>query len=307
MNSIIRADGCPKVAMISMVSGAVCNVILDAIMILVLNMGLTGAALATIIGQMLSFVISTIYFFKPKTFKLTFKSFLIDFKSVFEVLKLGFSSFLTQICIIIISIFSMNMLAVYGAKSKYGINDPQAIVGIVMKVFSIVINIAVGIACGAQPVIGYNYGAKRYDRVKQCYKIVLIPSIIVGLIATLLFETSPNQILSIFGANTSNKELYYEFGSMTIRIYLSMITLTIIEKVSSIFLQSISSPIKAAILSMLRDVVFFVPLTICLPMGLGITGILYSAPISDCLSLIITVIFMTIELKKMNQKAIEVK
>lgn len=201
----------------------------------------------------------------------------------------------------------MNMLAVYSAKLKYGINDPQAIVGIVMKVFSIVINIAVGIACGAQPVIGYNYGAKRYDRVKQCYKIVLISSIIVGLIATLLFETIPNQILSIFGANTSNKELYCEFGSMTIRIYLSMITLTIIEKVSSIFLQSISSPIKAAILSMLRDVVFFVPLTICLPMGLGITGILYSAPISDCLSLIVTVIFMTIELKKMNQKAIEVK
>ena len=300
MNSIIRADGCPKIAMISMVSGAVCNIILDGVMILGLNMGLTGAALATIIGQMLSFVISTIYFIKPKTFKLTFKSFLIDSKSVLEVFKLGFSSFLTQICIVIISIVSMNMLAVYGANSKYGINDPQAIVGIVMKVFSIVINIAVGIACGAQPVVGYNYGAKRYDRVKQCYKIVLISSVIVGLIATILFETIPTQILSIFGANTSNKDLYYEFGSMTIRIYLSMITLTIIEKVSSIFLQSISSPIKAAILSMLRDVIFFVPLTICLPMGLGIIGILWSAPISDCLSLIFTIIFMVIELKKMK-------
>lgn len=305
MNSIIRADGSPKIAMASMVAGAITNIVLDALMILVWNMGLTGAALATIIGQGVSFVISTCYFFKSKTFKLNLKSFLIDFKMLFEVLKLGFSSFLTQICIVIISIVSMNMLAVYGAKSKYGINDPQAIVGVVMKIFSIVINIVVGIAAGAQPVIGYNYGAKKYDRVKKSFYIVLISSIIVGLIATVLFQTIPVQLISIFGANTSNKELYLEFGELTIRIYLSLIVFTIVQKITSIFLQSISCPIKSTILSLLRDVIFFVPLTICLPIGMGIVGVLWAAPIADCLSLIFTVIFIVIELKKMGKQKAE--
>lgn len=305
LNSIIRADGSPKTAMISMVSGAVINIVLDAVFILVLDMGLTGAALATILGQIVSFIISAVYvIFKPKTFKFEKKSFIFDFSVIKETLKLGFSSFLTQISIVIISVVSMNMLAIYGAKSKYGINDPQAIVGIVMKVFSIVVNIVVGIASGAQPVIGYNYGAKNYKRVKEGFKLVLISTAVVGVIATILFETIPTQILSIFGSNTSNKELYMEFGEYTMRIYLSLILFTCLQKVTSIFLQSISSPIRSTLLSLIRDVIAFVPLTILLPLGMGIMGVLWAAPIADIFGIIFTIIFIIIEFKKMKKSEV---
>lgn len=285
-----------------MVLGAVTNIILDAVMILALDMGLTGAALATIIGQIVSFLISVIYLFKAKTFHLSFKSLFIDFKMLWEVVKLGFSSFLTQISIVIISVVSMNMLAEYGADSPYGINDPQAIVGVVMKIFTIVINVVVGIAAGSQPIVGYNYGAKKYDRVKKTYFIVLISSCVVCLIATILFQSIPVQLISIFGSNTSNKELYFEFGEKTIRIYLMLILFTGIQKLSSIFLQSISSSVKAAVLSLIRDVISFVPLTILLPMAMGIDGILYAAPISDAIALIFTFVFVFTEFKKMNKE-----
>ena len=301
LNSIIRADGAPKIAMISMVSGAVTNIVLDALMILVWNMGLTGAALATIIGQIISFIISVIYLFKSKTFRLKVSSFIPDFKIFGEVLKLGFSSFLTQISIVIISVVSMNMLAKYGAQSKYGINDPQAIVGVVMKIFSIVVNIVVGIASGAQPVIGYNYGAKLYKRVKEGFFVVLISTAVVGVIATIIFQSIPTHLIALFGANTSNKENYFEFGELTVRIYLMLILITCIQKVSSILLQSISCPIRATLLSLIRDVICFVPLTICLPMSMGLLGVLYAAPISDAISLVFTIIFIAMELVKMKK------
>ncbi len=301
INSIIRADNSPKIAMVSMVSGAVVNVVLDALMILVWKMGLTGAALATIIGQVVSFVISVVYLFFSKTFKLNLRSFIPDFKVILETLKLGFSSFLTQISIVITSIVSMNMLAVYGAQSKYGVNDPQAIVGVVMKVFAIVVNIVVGIAAGAQPVIGYNYGAGKYDRVKKGFKIVLISTAIVGAIATIIFQSIPRQVVGMFGANTSEPELYFEFGEKTVRIYLMLILLTCVQKVTSIFLQSISSPVKSTLLSLIRDVIALVPLTICLPIGMGIDGVLWAAPIADGIAIIFTALFIVLEFKKMHK------
>lgn len=301
LNSIIRADNSPQVAMLSLLAGALFNIIFDALMILVWNMGLHGAALATILGQVVSFIISSLYLFKTKTFKLSLKSFIPDFKELVSVLKLGLSSFLTQISIVIISVVSMNTLARYGMNSKYGVNDPQAIVGVVMKVFTIVINIVVGIAAGAQPVIGYNYGAAKYDRVKQGYFIVLISSIVVALIATILFQTIPTQIVGMFGAKTTNPETYFEFGEKTVRIYLMLIVFTCIQKVSSIFLQSISSPVKATVLSLVRDVIVFVPLTIFLPIGLGIEGVLWAAPISDSIAIVFTFILVFLELRKLEK------
>lgn len=302
LNSIIRADGSPKIAMISMVSGALTNVVLDAVMILALDMGLTGAALATIIGQFVSFMVSVLYLIKPKTFKLTLKSLIPDFSALLEILKLGLSSFLTQISIVVITVVSMNELAVYGAQSKYGINDPQAIVGVVMKLFSIVINIVVGIAAGAQPIIGYNYGARKYDRVRKAYWIVLISSSVIALISTVLFQTIPTQLISIFGANTANPDLYFEFGEKTVRIYLMLILFTSIQKISSIFLQSISSPLKATVLSLTRDIICFVPFTICLPMAMGIDGVLWAAPCSDSIAVILTAVLMALEFKKMRKE-----
>ena len=301
MNSIIRADGSPKVAMISMVSGAIINVILDAVFILPLDMGLTGAALATIIGQIASFIICVIYLFKPKTFKLKLSSFKINGKDILHILQLGFSSFLTQISIVIVSIVSMNMLAIYGANSEYGVNDPQAIFGIVMKVFSIVVNISVGIAAGAQPIIGYNFGAKRFDRVKQLLKLIIISNIIVGIIATIVLECFPGQIIKIFGSNSENPEKYIEFGEMTIRIYLALISFTLIQKVTAIFLQACGHPVKATILSLLRDVVALIPAMCLLPLAYGIKGVLYSSLVSDSISLIVTIVFLVLEVKNLNK------
>lgn len=303
MNSIIRADGSPQVSMLSMVLGAVINIILDAIFINSLNLGLTGAALATIIGQIASFIVSFIYLLKPKSFKLGRGSFKLDSNIVLKTFKLGFSSFLTQISIVIVSVVSMNQLARYGAVSKYGINDPQAIFGIVMKVFTIVVNICVGIAAGAQPIIGYNYGAKRFDRVKNLLSLILISNIVLGIISTLVFQLLPGQIVSIFGSNTSNPELYFEFGILTIRIYLALIIFTLIQKATSIYLQSVGSPIKSTILSLLRDVIIIVPAMIILPINLGIIGILYASIVSDIISIIITAIFLTIEFRKLNKLA----
>ena len=300
-NSIIRADGRPQVAMISMVGGAITNIILDAVFILSLDMGLTGAALATIIGQILTFIISLIYIIKPKNYKLHLIDFLPNKETLVNVLKLGFSSFLTQISIVIISVVSMNTLARYGAESKYGVDDPQAIIGVSMKVFTIFVNIAVGIAAGAQPVVGYNYGAKQFKRVKEIYFKVLLSIIVVGIIATLLFELIPGEIIGIFGSNSSSPELYKEFGIKTIRIYLMLISFTLIQKGTAIFLQSIDKPYKAMLLSLTRDVITIVPLTICLPLSLGIDGVLWAAPIADICGLILSVIFVSIELKKLDK------
>lgn len=305
LNSVIRADGSPKVAMASMLCGAITNIILDAVFILVCKWGLTGAALATIIGQFLSFVISFIYIFKAKTFTVHLSDFKLDFRLISDVLKLGLSSFLTQIAIVIITVISMNMLATYGAQSKYGINDPQAIIGVVMKVFSIVVNIAVGIAAGSQPIVGYNFGAGRYDRVRKILFYILLSTTILGVLATLIFELFPGFIINIFGSNTANKDLYIEFGIYAIRIYLGGILLTLIQKVMSIFLQSIGSPVKALFLALIRDVFAMSLFTIVLPIRFGIMGVLYAAPISDIVGIIFTIIFVFIEWKRMKKPSEE--
>ncbi len=301
LNPVIRADSSPKYSMISTIAGCLINIILDYIFIYPLNMGLTGAALATAIGQIATFIISFVYLFKPKSFKLKFKDLLINWKILLDLLKLGFSSFLTQISIVIITIVSMNMLAKYGALSKYGANDPQAIIGVIMKVFTIFVNIAVGIAAGAQPIVGYNYGANEFKRVKKIYKYVALSTLVVGIIATLLFQIIPVSIIKIFGSNSSNPELYLEFGEKGIRIYLLLIIFTLLQKITSIFLQSIGSPVKATILSLIRDVITFVPFTICLPIALGLDGVLWAAPCADIFGILFSILFIVLEFKKMNK------
>ena len=299
-NSIIRADGNPKFAMISMVSGAVINIILDAIFILALNMGLTGAALATIIGQAVTFGVSLIFIIKAKCYKLKACDLLINKNVLGHILKLGLSSFLTQISIVIITVVSMNVLAKYGALSKYGSDDPQAILGVSMKVFTIFVNIAVGIAAGAQPIVGFNYGAGRLDRVKELYKKIIVSVILVGVVATLLFELAPEFVIGLFGSNSLNPTYYKEFGRLTIRIYLCLISFTLVQKATAIFLQSIGKPYKAMILSLTRDVIVFVPATMIMPMIMGIEGVLWAAPIADVVGIILSIIFIVMEIRKLN-------
>ncbi len=299
MNSVIRADGSPAVSMTSMLVGAIANIILDPIFIFCLNWGIAGAAWATIIGQFLSFVISLIYFFKTKTFKLSKKSFVIDFRILWKAVKLGISTFITQVAIVVISLVSNIMLVKYGAISEYGIDIPIAVIGIVMKVFTIVINIVVGIILGAQLILGYNYGAGKYDRVKQTFKITLISCIVIGLIATLIFELCPELIIGIFG---SESELYNTFAKLTFRIFLAFVLFTCIIKMSSIFFQAVGNPIKSAIVSLARDILFFIPLACTLPIGLGIEGVLWAAPIADALGIVVATIFIIEFFKDIKKK-----
>ncbi|EML6501994.1 cytidylate kinase family protein [Clostridioides difficile] len=310
MNSVIRADGNPAGSMASMLTGAVVNIILDPIFIFGINWGgtgmtpMTGAATATIIGQIVSFVISAFYFFKPKTFKLTPSSFIPDLKTFSNALKLGTSSFITQMTIVVISLVCNIMLAKYGAMSSYGIDIPIAIIGIESKVFTVVINLVVGIVLGCQPIIGYNIGAKNYMRVKELYKKILFCTIVIGVVATILFEFVPRNIIGVFGTPTNipNPEDYWIFGEKTFRIFLCFITFTCIVKMTSIFFQAAGKSGQAIISSMIRDIVCFIPLIIIFPAIFGgVEAILYAAPVADFIAMIVAT-FITIKFFKSLEK-----
>ncbi len=302
LSSVIRADGSPGYSMLATLAGAIINIILDPIFIFVFDMGIKGAAWATIIGQMISFLITIIYLFRTKTFKLNMSSFRINMNVFSNVIKLGVSTFITQLAIVIISLVCNFQLARYGAMGNLGPNIPIAVIGIAMKVFSIVINIVVGIIVGAQPILGYNFGAKKYDRVKETFKIVSISTLIVGLISCVLFETIPNAIFSIFG--TGQGELYELFAAKTLRIFLLLVAITCFIKMTSIFFQAVGQPVKSAVSSLARDILFFVPLVLILPNFMGIEGVLWAAPIADLIGLCVVVPLLVSFFKKINNEEV---
>ena len=268
MNSVIRADGSPVWAMLSMLAGAVINIILDPVFIFGLKMGMTGAALATVIGQAVTFIMTVGYFFNTKTFRLGIKSFIPKWRLLCEILRLGVSTFITQLAIVIVAILSNVQLAKYGELSKYGADIPIAVIGIESKIFTVVINLVVGIALGCQPIVSFNMGAKKYDRVKELYGKILACAITIGLAFTLLFELAPGFVIGLFGepSNIPNPADYWEFGKKALRIFLSLITISCIIKTNSIFFQAAGRSSRAVATSMIRDVVCFVPLIILLPM-----------------------------------------
>ena len=304
MNAVIRADGSPSWSMASMLVGAIINIILDPVFIFALHWGMKGAALATVIGQFVSFVISFVYFFRTKTFKLTKKSFVPDFKVFAGALKLGTSSFITQMTIVIISLVCNIMLARYGAMSHYGVDIPIAIIGIESKVFTVVINLVVGIVLGCQPIIGYNMGARNYGRVKKLYKSILLCTVVIGVVSTLLFELAPQAVVGIFGTPTNipNPEDYWIFAEKTFRIFLSLVTFTCIIKMTSIFFQSVGKPVQAVTSSMIRDIICFIPLILILPNLFGIDGILYAAPIADFVAMLVAAILTLAFIKTLKEK-----
>lgn len=294
MNAVIRADGSPAVSMASMSIGAILNIILDPVFIFVLNWGIAGAAWATVIGQTVSFLVSTLYFFRTQSFRLTKESFVPHFKIFSNALKLGASSFITQMSIVVISLVCNIMLAKYGTLSIYGQDIPISVISIETKVFTIVINIVVGIVLGGQPILGYNYGAKKYNRVKETYRTILIATLLVGILSTLILEFCPQVIINIFGSG--NDMLYLEYAQRTFRIFLSLVTFTCVIKMSSIFFQAVGKPVMAVIASLTRDIICFVPLVMLVPSvfeknqsGSGINGILFAAPAADVIGMIVAV------------------
>lgn len=285
MNSIIRADGSPNFALMATAVGAIFNVVLDPVFIFKLDLGIKGAAYVTVISQLISFVVSCAYFIRPKSFKLSLKSFVPNIKIIWNCIKLGVSTFVTQISIVAISLVCNTMLFKYGEQSVYGSDIAISAMSVETKVFTIVISIVSGIVTGAQPIFGYNFGAKKYDRVEKLFKFVVILTLLVTLPATAIFIFNPDLIINLFGKGTA---LYMEFSRMFFKIFLSLISFTSLIKVVSVFLQSVGQPIKATIISLLRDIVLFIPLAVILPTHFGLNGILYASPVADIIAMAVT-------------------
>lgn len=309
--AIIRADGSPKYSMVAMIAGAVINIIGDPVAIYGMHLGIRGAAYATILGQFVSFLICAAYLFKSKTFRITFKSFIPDFKLVGRISQLGISSFLTQLSIVIITIVNNILLVRFGSEisAEYGSTIALAAFVVIMKLFQIVLNIAIGIAAGAQPIVGYNYGAGNYERVKKLLKLILIWTGGICLACTFFFEVIPKVFIGMFGTGADDTVVdkaqyakdYMEYAVKCLRIYLSLITLTCLQKVCSIFLQSIGKANLAAPLSFLRDILLIL-FSASLPFIMGVTGVFWGAPIADILAGGITAAIMASIWKKLSKE-----
>lgn len=295
--SIIRADGSPKYAMAAMLTGAIINIIGDPVAIFLLDLGIQGAAWATILGQFVSFVICAAYLSRSRTFRVKTGSFKPSAALLKPVMALGTSSLLTQLSIVIITIVNNILLVKYGAQSVYGADIPLAAFVVIMKLFQIVLNIAIGIAAGAQPIVGYNYGAKNYDRVQALLKLMIQWTVIVGLICTVLFEAAPSAFIRMFGS--ADDPVYFDFAILCLRIYLALILVTSVQKVCAIFLQSIGKAKAAAPLSILRDALLIL-FSLLIPVFMGVTGIFWAAPIADLLAILITAVVMVRVWKELN-------
>jgi len=298
MGSIIRADGSPKYSMISMVLGAVLNIILDPILIFKFHMGVEGAAWATVISQFITFLINLFYLKKFKTVSLVKENRKWSWTVLKKVVFLGISSFITQICIVFVISISNNLLGKYGAGSQYGKEIPIAVLGIVMKVSQILNSIVLGLAIGAQPIYGYNYGAKKLDRVKQTLKIVLTISVIITTLALLLFQLIPDKLILLFGSGDAN---YIEFACLTFRIYLMLVICNGIQIPAGIFFQAIGKSSRSAVLSLSRQILFLLPAMIILSSIFGLMGVLYAGPVADGLSFLLSVCFLRQEIKNLNK------
>ena len=306
MNPIIRSDGSPKFAMISTLFGAVLNIILDPIFIFAFHWGMMGAAVATVIGQIATAALSVWYLFHMKAVRLQKNSFRLDGSVIRRFLALGICSFLAQISLVAAMAAINNMIYHYGAvdpifKQEAYAQIPMAVVGIVMKFFQIVISIVIGIAAGCIPIVGYNVGAKRADRSRELLTKLLIAEAIVGIISLLIVEFLPMQLIGVFGA--ANEHQYYtDFAVKAFRIYLCMLPLACVNKAAFIFLQSLGKPVESTMLSMLREVVLGVGLALLLPVFFGLDGVLYSMPLADILTFIVSLIIIIQTYRNFNRQ-----
>ena len=294
LNPIIRSDGSPKFAMASTLAGAAVNIVLDPLFIFGFHWGMMGAALATILGQILTAALAVWYLLHLKSVKLEKGSFRLSARLIRRFLALGICSFLAQISLVAAMAAINNMVQKYGMRDEiFGQEQyaqiPMAVVGIVMKFFQIVISISIGTAAGCIPIVGYNVGAKRNDRALSLFRKLLICEFIVGAIALVIVEFFPRGLISIFGA--ANESPYYTtFAVRAFRIYLCLMPLACVNKATFIYLQSLGKAMLSTLLSMVREVVFGVGFALLMPLFFGLDGVLYSMPVSDALTFVISVV-----------------
>ncbi len=306
MNPIIRSDGSPKFAMAATLAGAVTNIILDPVFIFVFRWGMTGAAIATVLGQIVTAAMSVWYLCRMKAIHLQKDSFRLNRKVTLKFLSLGMTSFLAQVSLVI------SMAAVQNTCLKYGAMDPifgqaeyaqipLAVLGIVMKFFQIAISISIGLAAGCIPIAGFNLGAGRKDRVSLLFRYLLISEAAVGGIALLIIECFPLQIAGLFGA--ANESVYYaDFAVKCLRIYLCMMILATVNKGTFIYLQALGQAVASTVVSLTREIVFGVSLPIIMPIFMGLDGLLWSFPAADVLTFLIAVVFIRRTFRSLSVK-----
>ncbi len=311
MNPIIRSDGSPKFAMVSTLMGAVVNLILDPVFIYLYHWGMMGAAVATVLGQVVTALLAIGYLCRMKAVRLEKSSFKLSASLMGKFLPLGICSFLSQISLVAAMAAINNMLQKYGAldavfgQAEYA-QIPMAVVGIVMKFFQIVISISVGMAAGCIPIVGYNVGAGRKDRTRSLLTHLLIAEAAVGAVALVIVQVFPRQLIALFGA--ANESVYYtQFAVKSFRVYLCMMIFACVNKGTFIFMQSLGKAVASTVLSMVREVVFGVGFALLLPIFFGLDGVLYSMPLSDLLTAVVSaiVIIGTYAQLKMPEKTLD--
>ena len=296
VNPLVRADGNAKYSMIAIVTGAILNTILDPLFMFVYNWGIAGAAWATVISQIISALLLLIYFPKFKSVKFSLNDFIPQLHYLKRIISLGFASFIYQFSNMIVLVTTNNLLKIYGKNSIYGSDIPIAVFGIVMKINVIFIAIVLGLVQGAQPIFGFNYGAKNYHRVRETMKLLLKVTFSIATILFIIFQVFPKQIISLFG---EGNKLYFEFATKYMRIFLLFISLNSIQISIATFFPSIGKAIKGAIVSLTKQLIVLFPLLLTLPKFFGVEGVIYATPLTDLIAFTVAVIFLTNEFKYM--------
>ncbi len=296
MNPVIRADGSPRFAMVSTLAGAILNIILDPVFIFIFKWGMMGAAVATVIGQIVTALLAVWYLLHMKQVKPQGSDFRPDVGILKKMFSLGMTSFLSQVSLVAAMAAINNMIRKYGAldpvfgQEQYA-QIPMAVVGIVMKFFQIVISIVVGMAAGCIPIVGFNMGAGHKSRVKELFTKLLAAEASVGAVALIIVECFPHKLIGIFGA--ANESVYYtDFAVRAFRIYLCMMIFACVNKACFIFLQAMGKAAESTVLSMIREIVFGVGFALLLPRFFGLSGVLYSMPVSDILTFLLAAVLI---------------
>ena len=297
-SNLIRADGSPKFSMLCNLVGAIVNTILDPLFIFVFHMGMAGAALATITGQILSFALVVFYLRGFKTLPLSLSDLKPNMACWARIAALGATPAFNQVAMMVVQIVMNNTLTYYGSNSVYGSDIPLACAGIISKVNMLFFSFVIGISQGLQPIVSFNFGAQKYDRVKDAYKKAVFVATAISIVAFLCFQFFPRQIIGIFG---SGSEEYLHFAERYFRIFLFFTFLNGIQPVSSNFFTSIGAPKKGIFLSLTRQIIFLLPLLLIFPYLFGIDGVMYTAPIADLAAASVSIVMVVREFKIMAE------
>ena len=296
VNPLVRADGNAKYSMIAIVIGAILNTILDPLFMFVYNWGIAGAAWATVISQIVSALLLLIYCSRFKSVKFSLNDFIPQLHYLKRIISLGFASFIYQFSNMIVLVTTNNLLKIYGKNSIYGSDVPIAVFGIVMKINVIFIAIVLGLVQGAQPIFGFNYGAKNYHRVRETMRLLLKVTFSIASILFIVFQVFPKQIISLFG---EGDKLYFEFATKYMRIFLALISLNSIQISTATFFPSIGKAVKGAIVSLTKQLIVLFPLLLTLPRFFGVEGVIYATPLTDLIAFTVAIIFLINEFKYM--------